>query len=58
MMQAFGILPHAPTVAIQNNQTNNQGGEVVKDNKLYSAVQEDPEYQQFVLTQAEKFKKA
>ena len=30
MMQAFGILPQTPTVAIQNNQTNNQSGEVHK----------------------------
>ena len=47
-----------PSIAIQNNQTNNQGVEEKKDNKLYNVVQEDPEYQEFVLRQAEKFKKA
>jgi hypothetical protein len=58
--QALGSLQTQPTALIQNNnnQANSQGGEGMKDNKLYSTVQEDPEYQEFVLKQAEKFKKS
>jgi len=56
----FGNQKGGLTVAIQNNnnQANSQSGEGMKDNKLYSTVQEDPEYQEFVLKQAEKFKKS
>ena len=56
-LQGLGFYQTHPTVAIQNNQTNNQGVEEKKDNTLYNVVQEDPEYQEFVLRQAEKFKK-
>ena len=53
--QAFGFLQIPQQ---QNNTQINIGGEGIKDNKLYNVVQEDPEYQKFVLEQAEKFKKA
>jgi hypothetical protein len=50
MMQAFGILPHAPTVAIQNNQTNNQGGEA-KESEAHAQLERiktQPDFQNFV----------
>jgi hypothetical protein len=33
MMQAFGILPQTPTIAIQNNNTNNQTQEAIAKTK-------------------------
>ena len=50
-LQGLGFYQSTPTVAIQNNQTNNQSGEVVKESEAHAQLEKiktQPDFQNFV----------